>query len=148
MDVQKRIELQQNSQKIKKLDEINKNAKMVQSMIDEEVQKLETKCAFNSNKSEGSLESQMLVCVRTRPPLEHEQIAGYTPMVHSSNPRVLVTEPHPHSARKEGAGFRLNSTIFDVDMAFGPEDDNEIVYESIIHPILNTASKVGLELFE
>jgi len=146
MDIQKRAELQLNSKVVKKWEEINKHAADIQSLIDEEVQKLEKKCDFvpKESEEEENLESQMKVCVRTRPLLKHEQNAEYLPVVHTSNPHVLVTDPVARSARTDGAGFRLNNSIFDADMAFGPDDDNELVYTSIIHPLLETASKGGI----
>jgi len=118
MDIQKRAELQLNSKVVKKWEEINKHAADIQSLIDEEVQKLEKKCDFvpKESEEEENLESQMKVCVRTRPLLKHEQNAEYLPVVHTSNPHVLVTDPVARSARTEGAGFRLNNSIFDVDM--------------------------------
>ena len=75
MDIQKRAELQLNSKVVKKWEEINKHAADIQSLIDEEVQKLEKKCDFvpKEYEEEENLESQMKVCVRTRPLLKHEQ---------------------------------------------------------------------------
>ena len=38
--------------------------------------------------------------------------------------------------------IRLNPRKFSVDMVFGPEDDNDVVYNNTIQPLLTTAKKV------
>ena len=65
--------------------------------IDEERSKLSPPVPFSSyddnDETNDTLESQMTVCVRARPVLEHEMSAGHINCVHTANPVVLVTEP-------------------------------------------------------
>ena len=50
-------------------------------------------------------------------------------MVHTANPRVLVTQPSTKlDPRSREVRVSVASSVFSVDMAFGPEDDNQVVY--------------------
>ena len=140
MDVNTRVELLQYSKNSKKMLEIHKHKDRFTTLINEEVGKMSSKAEFSFQESEDSLESQMMVCVRTRPMLEHETMSEYLGIVHTSNPQVLVTEPVVRITRTEEV--KINNTMFNVDMAFGPEDDNEVVYINTVKPLLQTAFKV------
>ena len=145
MDVNTRVELLQNSKNSKKMLEFHIHKDTLTSLINEEVGKMSTKTEFTFPESEDSLESQMMVCVRTRPMLEHEKVAEYLGIVHTSNPRVLITEPVIKKTVREEV--KINNTVFNVDMAFGPEDDNDVVYTNTVKPLLQTAFKVRNVLF-
>ena len=129
----------------KKITEIQNHLDSIENAIDKEKQRLSPGVPFSSHDdNDDSLESQMTVCVRVRPVLEHEMSPGYINVVHTANPVVLVTEPVVRSVPGVSSAkeIRLNTSQFSVDMVFGPDDDNEVVYSNTIQLLLNTATKV------
>ena len=154
MDQDQRLELQQTSKLSKKIIEIQNHLDDIEKVIDKERLKLTPAAPFSchddTDDTIDSLESQMTVCVRARPVLEHEMSPGYISVVHTANPVVLVTEPVLRSVPGASSAqeIRLNTSQFSVDMVFGPEDDNDVVYTNTIQPLLTTAKKVNLNNLE
>ena len=82
-----------------------------------------------------------------RPLLDHElAVMGDIPaLVHTANPRVLVTQPSTKlDPRSREVRVSVASSVFSVDMAFGPEDDNQVVYTNTVPSLLDTSLKVSL----
>ena len=80
-----------------------------------------------------------------RPLLEHEMavMADIPALVHTANPRVLVTQPSTKlDPRSREVKVSVASSVFSVDMAFGPGDDNQVVYNNTVPCLLDTALKV------
>ena len=81
-----------------------------------------------------------------RPLLPHERavLGEFPAVVHCANPRVMVTQPgtrlEPRTREMRGA---VTSSVFRLDMAFGPEDDNDTVYSNTVNGLLDTALKVS-----
>ena len=66
-----------------------------------------------------------------------------------SNPEVLVVEPSFRRSVHIGDGGqipgdmpRITPTKFTVDMAFGEEDDNNVVYEAVAQPLIDLSLQV------
>ena len=144
MDTKDRLDLLNQSKSTKKMEEYRRYSSQISTLLETEVAKLPDKKPFKV-KEEDSLESQMLVCVRCRPLLEHERLQDYHQVVHTSNPKVLVMEPLVKEWKAEKVV--LNSHEFNVDMAFGPQDDNEVVYSNTTQPLMETAAKGGVATF-
>ena len=72
-------------------------------------------------------------------------LADIPALVHTANPRVLVTQPSTKlDPRSREMKVSLASSVFSVDMAFGPGDDNQVVYTNTVPCLLDTALKVTL----
>lgn len=75
---------------------------------------------------------------RVRPRLSHEQDLDYFESVLVSNPRVTVLEP----------GFSVKGepkhqvSSYGVDLAFGPGDNNEVIYRAVVLPLVDLALQV------
>ena len=66
-------------------------------------------------------------------------------LVHTANPRVLVTQPSTKmDPRSRELKVSVASSVFSVDMAFGPGDDNQVVYNNTVPGLLDMALKVGV----
>jgi len=80
------------------------------------------------------------VCVRCRPLFDYESEAGSFNVVTCAQPSVYVHEP------KIGlrGGIRVTDASFDIDYAFGPEDDNDAVYGNIALPLVRLALDGGV----
>ena len=77
--------------------------------------------------------------------LDHEAavMADIPVMVHTANPRVLVTQPSiKMEPRSRELKVSVTSSMFSVDMAFGPGDDNQVVYNNTVPALLDIALKV------
>ena len=75
-------------------------------------------------------------------------MADIPAMVHTANPRVLVTQPNTKMDPRSGEmKVSVASSVFRVDMAFGPGDDNQVVYRNTVPCLLDTALKVNRCLF-
>lgn len=140
MDTENRLELMRNSKIARKIGQINEQRDVINKLISVELQALEEKKSFHYSEEGEELDSKMMVCVRTRPVLEHER--GQLVTVHSCNPDLLVTEPGAKSVRTEQ--YKVNTSKFQVDMAFGPEDDNDTVYTNSSLPLLHRAATGGV----
>ena len=82
--------------------------------------------------------------------LDHEISANYMLSTFSSNPEVLVVEPGFRRSVHIGDGGtipgdkpRITANKFLVDLAFGEEDDNDVVYEAVAQPLLDLTFQVG-----
>ena len=139
-----RLELMKTSKTAKKLEQINEQREAISQLVEAEVSSLDAKQEFSlfspGEASGEELAGKMMVCVRTRPLLEHE--AGHLVTVHTSNPSILVTEPTSRSVRTEQ--FKISSSKFQVDLAFGAEDDNDAVYSATCLPLLERALQGGV----
>ena len=141
MDTKDRLDLLNQSKSSKKMEEYRQYSKQINSLLEAEVAKLPEKRPFEV-KEEDSLESQLLVCVRCRPMLAHEQLQEYHQVVHTTNPKVVVMEPVVKEWRAEKVVLTNNQ--FNVDMVFGSNDDNELVYSNTTHPLVETAVRGGV----
>ena len=140
METENRLELLKTSKIAKKLEQINEQRELISQLVEAEVSSLEPKREFELFDSGDELGGKMVVCVRSRPLLDHE--AGHLVTVHTSNPSVLVTEPTNRSVRTEQ--FKIASSKFQVDLAFGAEDDNDTVYSATCLPLLERALQGGV----
>ncbi|KAJ1554711.1 hypothetical protein HK405_004275, partial [Cladochytrium tenue] len=79
--------------------------------------------------------TDILVCVRARPlsALEAGPL-GHYPAVLVRNPRVHVFAPLPPNSHRGPGASRTAS--FPVDLAFGPDDDNDTVYGAAVRPLV------------
>jgi len=150
MDPTERLDLLKNSKNSRKLEKILECKDEFKTLISAEVCKLGAKKDFESPKKEDSLESEMVVCVRVRPRLEHEVSADYMLSTFTSNPEVVVVEPGFRRSIHIGDGGsipgdkpRITTNKFNVDMAFGEEDDNKVVYQAVAEPLLDLSFKGG-----
>ena len=66
MEFGARLDLLQNSKNVRKLEGLRPHLASLASRVEEEVAGLGDKEEFEYRESEDSLESQMMVCVRTR----------------------------------------------------------------------------------
>ena len=144
MDTKDRLDLLNQSKSSKKMEEYRQYSSQISSLLETELAKRPIKKPFEV-KEEDSLESQMLVCVRSRPLLDHERLQDYHQVLHTSNPKVVVMEPVVKEWKAEKVV--LNSHEFNVDMVFGSDDDNEVVYTNTTQPLLETAAKGGVATF-
>jgi len=150
MDPTERLDLLKVSKNSRKLEKLLECKDEFESLISAEVGKLGAKKVFESPKKEDSLESEMVVCVRVRPRLDHEISANYMLSTFSSNPEVLVVEPGFRRSVHIGDGGtipgdkpRITASKFLVDLAFGEEDDNDVVYEAVAQPLLDLTFQGG-----
>ena len=72
METENRLELMKTSKMAKKLEQINEQREAISQLVDAEVSSLEAKREFESFCCGEELGGKMVVCVRTRPLLEHE----------------------------------------------------------------------------
>lgn len=79
------------------------------------------------------------VCVRSRPLLEHEINQECFDITHAKDKDFYFFEPKIDV--RERPTFQKEG--HDVDHAFGPNDDNETVYQAIINPLIDLALKGG-----
>ena len=68
----------------------------------------------------------------------------------TANPEVLVVEPSFRGSVHIGDGGQILGNMpgitpnkFTVDMAFGEEDDNNVVYEAVAQPLIDLSLQVG-----
>ena len=95
--------------------EYRKYSKQIDNLLEAEMLKLPDKKPFEVKEADN-LESQMLVCVRCRPMLDHERLQKYHQVVYTSNPRVVVMEPVVKEWKAEKVVLASNE--FNVDMVF------------------------------
>ena len=81
--------------------------------------------------------------------LSHEVSSNYMMSTFTSNPEVLVVEPSFRRSVHIGDGGqipgdmpRITPNKFTVDMAFGEEDDNNVVYEAVAQPLIDLSLQV------
>ena len=143
MDTTKRLELMNDSKQKKKMEELMKHREKIKVLMKEEVSKLPDKTDFsNTNKTndeDDKLESQMMVCVRSRPLLHHEQLQDHLQVVHTLNPKIVLLEPVMKEWKTEKVVLARHE--FSVDQVFGADDDNDVVYCNTVHPLLDTATR-------
>ena len=80
------------------------------------------------------------VCVRARPLLDFELSAGYFDIVHAQKPTFYLLEPKLNVSLQA----TLQAQNFDVDYAFGPKDENQVVYNDIVLPMVDLSLKGGI----
>eukprot|EP00092_Neocalanus_flemingeri_P034043 GFUD01037022.1.p1 GENE.GFUD01037022.1~~GFUD01037022.1.p1 ORF type:complete len:627 (+),score=181.38 GFUD01037022.1:64-1944(+) len=151
MELQDRLDLMKVSTISKKLEKLMESADKFEPLISAEVGKLGAKASFENSNNEDSLESEMVVCVRVRPRLSHELSSNYMLSTFTSNPEVLVVEPSFRRSFHIGDGGklpgdmpRLTPNKFSVDLAFGEEDDNNVVYKAVAQPLIDLAIQGGV----
>jgi len=151
MELEARLDLLKFSKISRKLEKVMECGSKFEPLISAEVDKLGPKSVFECSNKEDSLESDMVVCIRVRPRLEYEISANYIQTAFTSNPKVLVVEPGFRRSVHIGDGGqipgdqpRITPNNFTVDMAFGEQDDNNIVYESIAEPLIDLAFQGGM----
>lgn len=84
--------------------------------------------------------SDMSVCVRVRPVLAHEKQAGLFSTVLADNPKVHLVEPKFDVKGNP----KLQSSLFDVDYAFGPDHVTKQLYDCVAGPVVDLALKGGV----
>ena len=166
MELEARLDLLHNSKQAKRLEELRPHLHSLTSQLGEALAKLGEPEELVYTEETDCLESQMMVCVRTRsvphcqcinailfltindisrPLMDHEAavMADIPVMVHTANPRVLVTQPSTKmEPRSRELKVSVTSSMFSVDMAFGPGDDNQVVYNNTVPALLDMALKV------
>ena len=80
------------------------------------------------------------MCIRARPLLQHEIDHGHFEVVHAVDPHFYFLEPKVSIRQK--ASMKSESHL--VDYSFGPSDQNDKVYQSIIYPIIDLCFEGGL----
>jgi len=91
-------------------------------------------------KDSGEGDSEMVVCVRVRPRLEHEIASDSLVTTFASNPSILCLEPGFHLGKKA----RVSEHQFKVDCAFAADDSNDMVYDAVAKPCKDLALKGGV----
>lgn len=79
------------------------------------------------------------ICVRARPLLEHEISQECFDITHAKDQDFFFFEPKVDLRQRP----QFQKEAHDVDHAFGPNDDNETVYQAIINPLKELAFKGG-----
>lgn len=79
------------------------------------------------------------VVIRARPLLKHEVDQNYFSCVHAQNPNFHFFE----NKLDFKSSPKFNSENNSVDNAFGPEDDNQKVYQDIINPLIDLSLNGG-----
>eukprot|EP00090_Calanus_glacialis_P042485 TRINITY_DN7534_c0_g1_i1.p1 TRINITY_DN7534_c0_g1~~TRINITY_DN7534_c0_g1_i1.p1 ORF type:complete len:615 (-),score=149.64 TRINITY_DN7534_c0_g1_i1:167-2011(-) len=151
MELNDRLDLLKVSKISQKLEKLMECVDKFEPLIATEVGKLGAKEVFKCSNKEDSLESEMVVCVRVRPRLSHEVSSNYMMSTFTSNPEVLVVEPSFRRSVHIGDGGqipgdmpRITPNKFTVDMAFGEEDDNNVVYEAVAQPLIDLSLQGGI----
>jgi len=151
MELQDRLDLLKVSTISRKLEKLMESSDKFDPLISAEVGKLSAKTSFHCSDKEDSLESEMVVCVRVRPRLSHEISSNYMLSTFTSNPEVLVVEPSFRRSFHTGDGGkiagdmpRITPNMFTVDMAFGEEDDNKVVYKAVVPSLMDLAFQGGI----
>ena len=80
------------------------------------------------------------VVIRARPLLAHELENNYFEVIHSQKHTFHYMDPSL-TLKKEA---RLKTDANKVDYSFYQTDSNEMVYQSIIHPLIDKSLKGGL----
>ena len=78
--------------------------------------------------------------MRARPLLQHELDHDHFEIVHAINPHFYFLEPKL-SIRQQPS---MKSESHLVDYSFGPQDQNDTVYESVIYPLIDLCFEGGL----
>ena len=94
--------------------------------------------SFHENTDAALVEGRDIsVCIRVRPLMSHEESSGIFGSVLSDHPFVHTLEPK-FDVRGEA---KTVHTKFDADFVFGPEHDNDEVYDAVTMPLI----KLGLK---
>ncbi|KAI8918358.1 diatom spindle kinesin 1 [Powellomyces hirtus] len=80
------------------------------------------------------------VCIRVRPVLPHEEAKGEYPVVIANNPGLNV---HSMDFRWNGMS-NIKTNKYEVDLAFGPEHDNDVVYNAVAKPLIPLVLSNGM----
>jgi len=142
MDSAERIKLWKQSKLNAKLESILERQEEFLPAINEEISKLpqaKPLTLLKENKGSEDVSSDMVVCVRVRPKLEHEIEAGVFQSVYAANPTVVALE----SSFDFRSKAKVSNSKFGVDMAFGTEDGNETIYEAVAAPLVDLALQGG-----
>ena len=142
MEKNSRLELIEKSRQHKKLAQILDNRDVFETKIDTLKQSLPAPKPFiDANRNVPSKDvNDISVCVRVRPLLEYEEEAKLLSTITANHPQVVVTEP-----RFSVKGIpSVDSSTFNVDFAFGPDDSTNDVYECVGEPIVDMGLQGGV----
>jgi len=139
MDALDRIELSKKSRINKKLEKILEHEDKFLEVIQNEVGKLAQQKVFDADK-DNSNDGDMIVCVRVRPRLAHEEELKFLETTFTSNPSVTVLEPSIDFKGRPKTVVKK----FSVDLAFGPEHDNKEIYSVVGLPLVHLALQGGI----
>ncbi|ORY06485.1 P-loop containing nucleoside triphosphate hydrolase protein [Basidiobolus meristosporus CBS 931.73] len=82
----------------------------------------------------------IIVSLRTRPLFEHEVARGCLNAISVRNPTTVA---HKLEVRFDGVP-KIESQSYEVDYAFGPEDDNDTIYEHTVSSLVPLVLKGGI----
>lgn len=141
MEIEKRLELLEKSGKNKKLTQILENTDIFEQKINTLKQIIPATKPFIHNNEHAVLNgNDISVCVRVRPLLGYEKDAKLFGTILANHPQVVVAEPR---FTVKGDAKIIPST-FNVDFAFGPENDTNDVYECVAEPVVDMGLQGGV----
>ena len=141
METEKRLEMLEKSGKSKKLTQILQHTEFFERKIDTLKQTIPARKPFIDDNENAIINgNDISVCVRVRPLLQYEKDAKLFSTILANHPQVVLAEPK-FTVKGEA---RIIPSTFNVDFAFGPENDTEEVYERVAEPILDVGLQGGV----
>ena len=141
METEKRLDLLEKSGKNKKLKQILEYTDVFEQKIDTLKQTIPaTKPLIDNDENAVINGNDISVCVRVRPLLNYEKEAKLFGTILVNHPQVVLAEP---KFTVKGEAKIIPST-FNVDFAFGPENDTNDVYECVAEPIVEIGLQGGV----
>ena len=141
METEKRLELLEKSGKNKKLTQILEYTDVFEQKIDTLKQTIPaTKPLIDNDENAVINGNDISVCVRVRPLLNYEKEAKLFGTILANHPQVVLAEP---KFTVKGEAKIIPST-FNVDFAFGPDNDTNEVYKCVAEPILDIGLQGGV----
>jgi len=142
MEVENRLGLMGKSKVAAKAEAVKEHWAEFSPLMAVELEKQTVNREFE-HKENGDGESEMVVCVRVRPRLDHEVVGDSLVTTFASNPSVLCLEPGFNLGKKP----RVTSHQFKVDYAFSADDSNDTVYDAVARPCIDLALRGGVSSF-
>ncbi|KRW98086.1 P-loop containing nucleoside triphosphate hydrolase [Pseudocohnilembus persalinus] len=146
MDQAKRRSLLEKQRIQNKINDLMENRDFYIQTIKQQIQELDEPKPFEEinlleEQERKTLEGRdFTVCVRARPLLPHELEKQYFPVITTNNPNIILhnakinVKQHPVVEKQK----------FNVDYAFGPQDNNESVYNLTGKPLVKLGLSGGI----